>query len=140
MRALGIDLGSKRVGIAVGDTDIGVATPSDVLERDPARPLEARLGELVEQWEVEVVVVGLPRSLDGSQGPAERRARDEAEVLASSLDVPVELHDERLSTVTAQSSLHAAGVDTRRGRKVVDAVAASVILQSWLDVHRNREP
>lgn len=133
MRVVGIDPGSRRVGIAIGHTGTGVATPYEVWQRRDATPLTDRVRALVQEWEAACVVVGLPRSLDGSVGPAARAAEELAAELDEALEVPVELHDERFSTVTAQEALHRGGIDTRRGRKVVDAVAASVILQSWLD-------
>jgi putative Holliday junction resolvase len=135
MRVLGIDLGSTRIGGAVGDTATGVATPAEVVTRlGNDRSADRRaLRERVDEWEAELVVVGLPLSLDGTDGPAAIAARQEADALAEVLGVPVELHDERLSTVTAHHALREAGVAGRKRRGVVDAMAASVILQSWLD-------
>jgi putative Holliday junction resolvase len=91
---------------------------------------------LVADQEAEVVVVGLPLSLDGSDGPAARAARTEAKQLASVVKVPVELYDERFTTVTAERSMLEAGLDGRQRRKVVDKVAAAVMLQGWLDRRR----
>jgi putative holliday junction resolvase len=87
------------------------------------------------------VVIGLPLSLDGSEGPAAAWARGEASALAAALgdDVPVELYDERLTTVSAQRSLVAAGVKGRNRRRVVDQVAAAVLLQAWLDGGRGQD-
>lgn len=133
MRVIGLDLGSRRVGVAVGDTATGVATAYEVWPRRDAIPLEKRLSDCVAEWEAERVVVGLPRSLDGSDGPAATAVRALAAQLAAAVGVEVELHDERFSTVTAQDALHRGGLDTRRSRKVIDAVAAAVILQGWLD-------
>lgn len=138
MHVVGIDPGTRRVGVAIGHTATAVATPYEVWPRHGGKPLVHRLRECVAEWEAERVVVGLPRSLDGTEGPAARAARALAADFAAALRIPVELHDERFSTVTAQASLHEGGLDTRRSRKVVDAVAASVILQSWLDEHRER--
>lgn len=135
MRVMGLDLGSVRVGVAVGDTDTGVATPLDVVKRrgnDRAADRRA-ISVLVAEWEVGCVVVGLPLSLDGTDGPAATSARVEVAELAKVVGVPVELHDERLSTVTAHHALREAGVSSRKRRNVVDAMAASVILQDWLD-------
>lgn len=138
MHVVGIDPGARRVGVAIGHTTTGVATPYEVWPRRGGRPLAQRLRDCVAEWDAERVVVGLPRSLDGTEGPAAHAARALAAELADALDVPVELHDERFSTVTAQASLHEGGLGTRRSRKVVDAVAASVILQSWLDGREGR--
>jgi putative holliday junction resolvase len=137
MRALGLDLGSARVGVAVSDRDGRVATPYEVLRRSGDRARDhRRVAELAAQAGAEVVVVGLPTSLDGSLGPAACAALDEVAELEAVLDVPVETCDERFTTVTAHRELAAAGVRGRARREVVDQVAASVMLQSWLDSQR----
>ncbi|MFM8529495.1 MAG: Holliday junction resolvase RuvX, partial [Ilumatobacteraceae bacterium] len=97
-----------------------------------------RIAEIVRDEEVDIVVIGLPLSLDGTHGTAARAAVTEAEVLATVLDVPVETHDERLTTVTADSVLKQANLRAERRRQVVDKVAATVILQGWLDARRAR--
>ena len=89
--------------------------------------------DLVVEWEAAQLVVGLPLSLDGSDGPAATAARLEVDELAKIIDIPIALHDERLSTVTAHQVLKESGISGRRRRNVVDAVAATVILQDWLD-------
>ncbi len=94
------------------------------------------MAELTVDNDVTVVVVGLPLSLDGTVGPAARAVLQEVKALRKRVAVAVVTHDERLSTVTATSSLQAHGVDARRGRSVVDQVAAAIILQSWLDGQR----
>ncbi len=131
-RALGIDLGSKRIGVALSASTL--ATPYEVVQRSGDKTRDhRRIGELVDEAGATVVVVGLPLSLDGSVGPAAQRALDEIEVLAATLDVPVETWDERLSTVTAEQSLREQNLKGPARRKVVDMVAAAVILQGWLD-------
>jgi putative Holliday junction resolvase len=90
---------------------------------------------LVRDEEAELVVVGLPLSLDGGVGPAARSAETEAKQLASVVGVPVQMYDERFTTVTAERGMLEAGLDARQRRKVVDKVAAAVMLQAWLD-HR----
>ena len=133
-RAVGVDLGARRIGIAVSDPGGVLATPVTVLRRTPDRArLHRQISELVHEYEAEVVVVGLPLSLDGSDGPAAVAARQEAAELTEALDVPVELHDERLTTVTAHRLLAATGINERARRKVIDAAAAAVLLQTWLD-------
>ena len=137
MRALGIDLGSKRVGVAVSDSDGTLATPYEVISRSGDRTIDhGRIAAMVDEAGADVVVVGLPRSLDGSLGAAARAALDEAGDLRAALQVPVETWDERLTTVTAHQQLAAAGVSSRRRRGVIDQVAASVMLQAWLDHRR----
>ena len=139
MRALGIDLGSRRIGVAVSDTTGTLASPITVVERGPGEDAaHRRLAELVDEYEAEVVVVGLPLSLDGTEGPAAAACRDEAKRLADCLSVPVETYDERFTTVTAEQQLREAGVPGRAMRAVIDKVAASVLLQAWLDRQTTR--
>jgi putative holliday junction resolvase len=134
MRVLGLDLGTKRIGVAVSDRSGTIASPLVVLERGRSRAADhARIAELVSAEEAERVVVGLPISLSGADGPAARAARKEAAALATVVGVPVETHDERLTTVTAERRLAERGVRGKRRRAVVDKAAAAVILQSWLD-------
>ena len=134
MRALGLDLGERRVGVAVCDSAGTVATPVETLIRtgDADRDLQAIAGQ-VREWEVEIVVVGLPISLDGSEGPAALAARSEIDRLGRLLGVPVVSYDERLTTVIAERSLMEQQMRGTQRRGVVDRVAAAVILQSWLD-------
>lgn len=138
MRAIGVDLGTRRVGVAVSSGTL--ATPYEVLERastaDGGRRADhVRLAELVAETGAELVVVGLPLSMDGTEGRAARKALIEVDQLAETLDVPVEVWDERLSTVTAHRVLAEGNLDERARRKVVDKVAAAVILQAWIDAH-----
>jgi putative Holliday junction resolvase len=133
---LGIDLGTRRIGIALSDATGTLASPFAVLERSP--DLAHRIAAIVQEEEVAVVVVGLPRSMDGRERAGAQRARREAEQLAAVVGVPLELHDERLSTVSAHAGLAASGRRSRERRGMVDAAAAAVILQSWLDSPRTR--
>jgi len=134
VRALALDLGSRRIGVAVSDPSGTLATPHSVLERArrQGRDHDA-VAELVTDVGAERVVVGLPLSLDGSAGPAVRLVLAEVEQLRSRLPVPVECHDERFTTVSAERALVAAGMRAPERRRVVDKVAAAVLLQSWLD-------
>lgn len=137
MRALGIDLGSRRIGVALSDSGGLVATPYEVIARRGDRGVDhARIAALVGEAGADVVVVGVPRSLDGSLGPAAVAALAEVDELRAALGVPVETWDERWTTVTAHHELAAAGVRGRQRRHVVDQVAASVLLQAWLDHRR----
>ena len=134
MRAVGVDLGSKRIGIAISDSDGTVATPYDVVHRSGDRDRDLRtIAGIVADVEAEIVVVGLPLSLDGSEGRAAQGARHEAGLLEDVVDVPVVLHDERLTTVTAERVLKEQNLNAQARRKVVDKVAAAVLLQAWLD-------
>ena len=137
MRALGIDLGSRRIGVAVSDAGGILASPLTTVERTrDTQAVHRKLAQLAAEEEVEIVVVGLPRRLDGTLGPAAEAVETEVAALADVLSVPVVTHDERLTTVTAHQQLQAAGVGGRRRRQIVDQQAAVVILQSWLDANR----
>jgi len=133
-RVLGIDLGSARVGVAVSDGDQHLATGVTRIDRVGDRHAEHRsLAALVADYDAVGVVVGLPLSLSGHAGPAASRVVDEVGDLRRAVDVPVEVMDERFSTVTATASLRAAGRPSRRQRSVVDQTAAAIVLQVWLD-------
>ena len=139
-RAVGVDLGAKRIGIAVSDSAGTLATPRGTLTRsgDATRDRRA-LVDLVVEEEAATVVVGHPLSLDGSRGPAARAAEAEAEALSALLEdrgVTVELFDERLTTVSAHQALTAGGTKGRNQRAVVDQTAAAVMLMAWLDGRR----
>ncbi|HLH47418.1 MAG TPA: Holliday junction resolvase RuvX, partial [Acidimicrobiales bacterium] len=116
-RVIGLDLGSRRIGVAVSDGDQRLATSVATVQRggDPVADHRA-LAALVGDYEAVGVVVGLPRSLSGAVGPAARAALDEVAALRSSLDVPVDTEDERLTTVTAAAALRAGGRSARRAR------------------------
>lgn len=132
---LALDLGSKRIGVAVCDRDGRVATPVTTVQRHRDRPrLHRELAELVAEWEAEMVLLGLPIDLDGKVGPAAQAVLAERDELAAVLAVPVEVHDERFTTRIADRALRERGdMDGRARRKVVDMMAAAVILQDWLD-------
>ena len=140
LRVLGIDLGSERIGIAVSDRSGTIATPLSVLQRSGRRAIDhQRIAALVAEEEAELVVVDMPWSMSGRAGPAARYAAVEARQLGTVVGVPVETFDERLTTVSADRILIEAGLDAPRRRKVVDKVAAAVMLQSWLDGRRARQ-
>ncbi len=133
-RALGIDLGERRIGVAVSDAEGRVASPITVIERSGSRNRDhQRISELVAEYEAGVVVVGLPLSLDGSAGPAAQAAEQEVGELEAALAVPVFTHDERFTTAIAERALAESGLSGKARRQRVDMVAASVILQGWLD-------
>ncbi|MFC7374523.1 MULTISPECIES: Holliday junction resolvase RuvX [unclassified Brachybacterium] len=142
---LGVDVGDVRVGLARSDRDGLVATPVETVERQSAA---ARVALEARETEARVIMVGLPRSLDGTEGPAAAKARDFAAELATVLaqgpqdttgvgDVEIRLLDERLTTVTAHQALHTSGRKGRKHRQVVDQVAAVMILQQALDIERS---
>lgn len=140
MRALGIDLGSKRIGVATSDRSGTIATPLTVLQRSGSRETDYRaISELVAEYEIECVVVGLPLHMNGTLGDAAKSAVAEVQQLTSVLSVPVLTFDERRTTVTADSMLMEQSMNAQERRKVIDKVAAAVMLQSWLDGRKMTE-
>ena len=143
---LGVDVGTVRVGVAISDPDGILATPLVTLRRDQTTDSNripgdiAELSRLVEVHEIVEVVVGLPVTLAGTEGPAAIHARAYAQLLAGAIaPVPVRLTDERMSTVSATRRLSERGVRGGRRRAVVDQAAAVEILQGWLDALRRRD-
>ena len=140
VRALGLDLGTKRIGVAVSDSEGLLATPIEVIARQKdAHQDYLAVVELVKEWEVNIVVVGMPYSLDGQEGPMAQKTLEEVKSLSDILPVPVVTYDERLTTVTAERSLREQGVSSKEGRKVIDQLAAAVLLQAWLDKQQTLE-
>ncbi len=137
VRYLGLDLGRATIGLALADDVLRTARPLRTLRRrGEPRDLEA-LRQVAEAYEVSRAVLGLPLNMDGSEGPAARRARAFARKVQAALGVPVDLADERLSTFEAEQRLRGRGLTSREARDVVDAEAAAVILQEWLDGRRS---
>ena len=138
MRCLGLDLGSRRIGVALCDPDERVATPLTVIDRAKSRSEDhRRIIDLVSEYEAQAVVVGLPLNLSSKVTAAAQTAIDETEQLRLALQVPVHLHDERLTTVAANRSLVAMEMKADARRRVVDKVAAAVMLQSFIDYRRH---
>lgn len=130
MKLLGLDLGERRVGVAISDPSATIASPLVTLDAGPG--LAAAVRRLAEEHQATVVVVGVPRRLDGSAGPAAESAMAFARILAEG-GLAVRLWDERLSTRQAERVLIDGGMSRRRRRQVTDRVAATLILQSFLD-------
>lgn len=132
-RRLAVDVGDARIGVASCDPDGILATPVETVPGRDVPAAHRRLAALVEEYEPIEVVVGLPRSLKGGEGPAAVKVRGFAQELARAIaPVPVRLVDERMSTVTAAQGMRASGVRSKKGRAVIDQAAAVVILQSAL--------
>jgi putative holliday junction resolvase len=130
---LGLDLGDARIGVAISDPDRRLAVPVGTVHvGQPPGELLA-VAALVRERGATLIVLGLPLSLSGERGARVAHAESFAEALRNVVAVPVELHDERLSTVEAERALATAGTRGRERRRVVDASAAAVILQAWLD-------
>ena len=133
MRVLALDVGDKRVGVAISDLTQFLARSLKVIQRGPHQEDFAAVARLVEEYEVERVVVGYPRSLDGTVGRQAEKVERYAVGLAKALTVPVLLWDERFSTVSAERLMREAGLRGKKKRERIDAVAAAVILQDYLD-------
>jgi putative Holliday junction resolvase len=133
-RVLGLDLGSARIGLALTDTHQRVASGLRAVARGGDMATDRRaLALIVAEEEVAGVVVGLPLSLDGSVGPAAQAVLDEVELLGTALAVPIDTVDERFTTVVANQVLRAGGRRGSKARQRVDEVAATLLLQSWLE-------
>lgn len=139
-RLLGLDLGSRRIGVAVTDSGRTVATGVSALERSGDRRRDhAAVAALVEDYDAVGVIVGVPYSLSGNAGPAATAALEEIEQLRGALPVEVDTIDERLTTVAAAGALRASGRRAKGSRAVIDQTAAAVLLQSWIDRHAREE-
>ena len=132
-RRIAFDPGSVRIGVAVCDRDAILASPHEPVAADDG----AALRELIAEVEPIEIVIGLPRGLDGNEGSAAQAAQSFAAEIASAVDFPVRLVDERLSTVEAQRGLHDQGLSIRQSRGMIDSAAASVVLQHALDAERS---
>ncbi|PYL04577.1 MAG: Holliday junction resolvase RuvX [Verrucomicrobia bacterium] len=132
-RVLGVDLGQARTGVALSDELRMLAHPLETIENSSAEKVARRVRQIVAEKEVDCVVVGLPRQMNGSLGPAAEKAQQFVEKLRSLISCEVVTWDERLSTVAAERALRDAGRKTRETRGIRDQVAAQIILQSYLD-------
>lgn len=137
MRVLAVDPGSKRVGLAVSDPSGTIAQPLTTVAAEPRETLAARLADLAREQDAGRIVVGLPRRLDGSDGPEALAARSLATELRRAARLPVELVDERLTTAAAERSLLAGGMHRQKRRANIDRVAAALLLQTHLDRKRH---
>ena len=132
-RALGIDHGDARIGVAISD-DLGMlAHPLETIHIKEVTDPIAHIAALVAGKDIGHIILGLPRNMDGSYGPAAEKVRAFAEKLRAACGCEVKLWNERLTSVAAQRSLHEAGRKVKDSREVIDQVAAQLILQGWLD-------
>jgi putative holliday junction resolvase len=133
-RVLAIDLGSKRVGVASSDLTRTLASPVTVVIRGASHADDHRaIAKIVEEYEAEALIVGLPLGLNGQEGKATALIRAEVTELEVAFDIPVILHDERFTTATAHKALAEQKVNSRARRDTIDKFAAAVLLQTWLD-------
>lgn len=139
MRFMGLDVGDRRIGIALSDRDEVIASPREVLERKSNRHDIARLLEIAEREEVEGIVIGMPYSLDGTVGPQAEKIERFVGAVRAETSLPVSTWDERYSTVGAETILRETKTSRGRRKKTVDRIAAALILQDYLDARRRAD-
>jgi putative Holliday junction resolvase len=133
MRILALDHGTKRIGVAVSDEMKMIASPLEYIPAEPFADFLARLKEIIREKEVEFILIGMPRNMDGSYGPAALKVQEFVAVLKDALTTPIKTLDERLTTVQAQKFLIQGGVRRDKRKEKVDKTAAALLLQSYLD-------
>jgi len=133
MRILALDHGTVRIGVAVSDVMKMMALPLEFIPADPFSKFLDRLKTLIQEKEIELIVIGLPRNMNGSYGPAALKVQEFAAVLKEAITVPIKLWDERLTSVQANRMLSDAGTKKSKQRAKVDQTAAALILQNYLD-------
>jgi len=133
MRVLAIDHGTKRMGIALSDPSGIVASPLEFIPAEPFAPFLNRLKELIREKEVELILIGMPRNMDGSYGPAAAKVQEFVAVLKENIAIPIQLWDERLTSAQANRFLLQADVKRKDRKEKVDKAAAAILLQSYLD-------
>jgi len=136
MRRLGLDIGDKRIGVAISDATGTTARGLAVILRKDLRSDIADIGSLVDAYKVEEIIVGMPFNMDGSLGPQGKKVAAFVDILRKQVLVRVKIWDERLSTLAAQKTLILAEARLRRRRQAIDKVAATLILQGYLDSRR----
>ena len=130
---MALDIGEKRVGIAISDPDERVASPVCVLPADEVRTGAKSFQRVLEDWDPELLLCGLPVTLAGEEGPQAQRVRAFAEDVSKTVDISYEFADERLSSAEAKRSLREKGLSEKAMRGKVDMIAATMFLQAWLD-------
>jgi putative Holliday junction resolvase len=133
MRILALDHGTKRIGVALSDEMKMIATPLEFIPAEPFAPFLERLKQLIREKEVELILIGMPRNMDGSYGPAALQVQEFIAVLKDAITVPIKAWDERLTSAQANRFLIAANVRRDKRKEKVDKTAAAILLQSYLD-------
>ena len=134
MRILALDHGSKRIGIAVSDETKTIAQPLEYIAAEPIADLLTRLKQLIREKEVDLILIGQPRNMDGSYGPAAQKVEAFVAVLNTAITVPIKMWDERLTSTMANKALIQGGVRRDKRKEKVDKMAAAILLQSYLDM------
>jgi putative holliday junction resolvase len=137
-RVMALDVGGRRIGVALSDSTRVLATPLTTLRAEPRARVIAEIAALVAQHEVAELVVGLPLTLSGEIGPQAKLVEIFAAELRQALRAPIHLFDERLTSVAAERLMQDLGIKPERRKARIDEVAASIILQDFLDTHRGR--
>ena len=133
MRILALDHGTKRIGIAVSDELKMIAQPLEFVPAEPFEQFAARLQDLISEKEVELILLGMPRNMNGSYGPAAEKVEEFAAALKAAVTVPIKTWDERLTSAQANRLLIEGGVRRENRKEKVDKMAAAILLQSYLD-------
>lgn len=133
MRILALDHGTRRIGVAVSDELQVIATPLEYIPAEPFADFLTRLKEIIREKEIELIIIGMPRNMDGSYGPAALKVQTFAAVLKDAITIPIKPLDERLTTVQAQRFLIQGNVRRDKRKEKVDKTAAAILLQSYLD-------
>lgn len=136
-RAMGIDYGDVRIGIAISDAMGWTAQGVETIKRQTEEKDLGRIGELIREYDVETLVLGLPKNMNNTIGPRGEMSQQFAELLQQTFGLPVVLWDERLSTMAAERMLISADVSRKKRKQVVDKMAAAIILQNYLDSKSN---
>ncbi len=139
MKILALDIGTVRIGIATSDIMEIIASAYDVYRRKFLTADVTNIAKIIKDLNVGEVVIGLPLKLDGSEGTSVQMAKEFGDELAKQIDVPIIYQDERLSTVTAQKILIEAGMRREKRKDKVDSIAATIILQTYLDKKQNKK-
>ena len=142
MKIMGLDLGAKTVGVAVTDTSLAVVTGIETIRRDRENKIRrtlVRIEELIGEYGIDMIVLGLPFHMDGHAGERAQRSEEFAEQLRRRTGLPVHLQDERLTSLEAEERMKAAGLPPEKRKQLVDLVAAEVILEDYLASHHDPE-
>ncbi len=137
MRAMALDIGEVRIGVALSDTTGSLASPLTVLPVQEVLSNAKNFRRILEDWEPDILVIGRPKTMAGEDGPQAQRIMEQARQIADVCQLPLTFQDERLSSQEAKRILHKQGLSEKKMRGKVDAVAASLFLQTWLDRQKN---
>jgi len=137
VRAMALDIGEVRIGVALSDTTGSLASPLTVLPVQEVLSNAKSFRRILEDWEPDILVIGRPKTMVGEDGPQAQRIMEQARQIADVCQLPLTFQDERLSSQEAKRILHKQGLSEKKMRGKVDAVAASLFLQTWLDRQKN---